>query len=57
MAESADGGFDVPSPPRAEFLTLTREGHEDVDLALDQVTPTAVARIFSVTKQPIFNTY
>lgn len=46
MAEYA-----VPSPPSGlAAVTLVRDGYETVDLVLDQVTPYAVARIFSVSK-------
>ncbi len=37
----------VPSPPSPEVLNLTYD-QESVELNLDQVTPTSVARIFSV---------
>lgn len=31
-------------PPQPNLVTLTREGHDDVELQLDQVTPAVVAR-------------
>ena len=39
----------MPSPPPGDVVTLMREGQESVDLSVDQVTPTRVARIFSVS--------
>lgn len=39
----------VVSPPgELGFITLERDGQDNVELLLDQITPTAVARIFSV---------
>ena len=41
----------IPSPPSAspERITLIRDGHDSIELALDQVTPSSVARIYSVS--------
>ena len=40
----------VPSPPSPAYspITLVRDGQDTIELQMDQVTPTAVARIFSV---------
>ena len=45
-----EGTSGIPSPPRSpDLVTLCRDGHDSVDLQVEQITPTVVARIFSVS--------
>ena len=45
-----EGTSGIPSPPRSQDLvTLCRDGHDSVCLQVEQITPTVVARIFSVS--------
>lgn len=44
-------GVGVPSPPasRSDTVTFVRDGHDNVDLLVDQATPQVISRLFSVS--------